>query len=70
MKGAPASNSYSGGFLNSLMLKDLNLAEELAAQSNSNTPMGRLAKELYEELNNQGLEGLDFSSIQQNYLDR
>jgi 3-hydroxyisobutyrate dehydrogenase-like beta-hydroxyacid dehydrogenase len=32
--------------------------------------MGRLAKELYEELNNQGLEGLDFSSIQQNYLDR
>ena len=70
MKGAPASNSYSGGFLNSLMLKDLNLAEELAAQSKSNTPMGRLAKELYEELNNQGLEGLDFSSIQQNYLDR
>lgn len=69
MKGAPASNGYSGGFLNSLMLKDLNLAEELAAQSKSNTPMGRLAKELYEELNNQGLEGLDFSSIQKNYLD-
>jgi 3-hydroxyisobutyrate dehydrogenase len=69
MKGAPASNGYSGGFLNTLMLKDLNLAEELAAQSKSNTPMGRLAKELYEELNNQGLEGLDFSSIQKNYLD-
>jgi 3-hydroxyisobutyrate dehydrogenase len=69
MKGAPASNGYSGGFLNSLMLKDLNLAEELAAKSKSNTPMGRLAKELYEELNNQGLEGLDFSSIQKNYLD-
>ena len=69
MKGAPANNNYSGGFLNSLMLKDLNLAEELAAQSKSNTPMGRLAKELYEELNNQGLEGLDFSSIQKNYLD-
>lgn len=69
MKGAPASNGYSGGFLNSLMLKDLNLAEELATQSKSNTPMGRLAKELYEELNNQGLEGLDFSSIQKNYLD-
>jgi 3-hydroxyisobutyrate dehydrogenase len=70
MKGAPASNGYSGGFLNSLMLKDLNLAEELAAKSKSNTPMGRLAKELYEELNNQGLEGLDFSSIQKNYLDK
>ena len=70
MKEAPASKNYSGGFLNSLMLKDLNLAEELANQSNSNTPMGRLARDLYEELNNQGFEGLDFSSIQQNYLNK
>ena len=69
MKEAPASKNYSGGFLNSLMVKDLNLAEELAKQSNSNTPMGKLARDLYEELNNQGFEGLDFSSIQQNYLD-
>ena len=69
MKEAPASKNYSGGFLNSLMLKDLNLAKELANQSNSNTPMGKLARDLYEELNNQGFEGLDFSSIQQNYLD-
>tara|TARA_B100001769_G_scaffold117313_1_gene91539 strand:- start:1769 stop:2653 length:885 start_codon:yes stop_codon:yes gene_type:complete len=70
MKEAPASKNYSGGFLNSLMLKDLNLAEELANQSNSNTPMGKLARDLYEELNNQGFEGLDFSSIQQNYLNK
>ena len=70
MKEAPASKNYSGGFLNSLMLKDLNLTEELANQSNSNTPMGRLARDLYEKLNNQGFEGLDFSSIQQNYLNK
>ena len=70
MKEAPASKNYSGGFLNSLMLKDLNLAKELANQSNSNTPMGKLARDLYEELNNQGFEGLDFSSIQQNYLNK
>ena len=70
MKEAPASKNYSGGFLNSLMLKDLNLAEELANQSDSNTPMGKLARDLYEELNNQGFEGLDFSSIQQNYLNK
>ena len=70
MKEAPASKNYSGGFLNSLMVKDLNLAEELAKQSNSNTPMGKLARDLYEELNNQGFEGLDFSSIQQNYLNK
>ena len=69
MKEVPASNNYSGGFLNSLMLKDLNLAEELATQSESNTPLGKLAKEIYEELNNQGFENLDFSSVQKNYLD-
>ena len=69
MKEVPASNDYSGGFLNSLMLKDLNLAEELATQSESNTPLGKQAKEIYEELNNQGLENLDFSSVQKNYLD-
>jgi 3-hydroxyisobutyrate dehydrogenase len=69
MKEVPASNDYSGGFLNSLMLKDLNLAEELATQSDSNTPLGKLAKEIYEELNNQGFENLDFSSVQKNYLD-
>ena len=69
MKEVPASNDYSGGFLNSLMLKDLNLAEELATQSESDTPLGKLAKEIYEELNNQGFENLDFSSVQNNYLD-
>jgi 3-hydroxyisobutyrate dehydrogenase len=69
MKEVPASNDYSGGFLNSLMLKDLNLAEELATQSESNTPLGKLAKEIYEELNNQGFENLDFSSVQKNYID-
>ena len=69
MKEVPASNDYSGGFLNSLMLKDLNLAEELATQSESNTPLGKLAKEIYEELNSQGVENLDFSSVQNNYLD-
>ena len=67
MKEAPASNHYSGGFLNSLMLKDLNLAKELAVQSKSETPMGTVAKQLYEELNKQGFGNLDFSSVQKNY---
>ena len=68
MKDAPAGKNYSGGFLNLLMLKDLSLAQELASLSNSETPMGKLAKELYEELNNQGMGGLDFSSIQKRYI--
>lgn len=68
MEGVPASNNYNGGFLNTLMLKDLRLAEELSDQSKSDTPMGKLAKKLYEHLNDQGLGDLDFSSIQKNYL--
>lgn len=68
MEGVPASNNYNGGFLNVLMLKDLRLAEELSDQSKSDTPMGKLAKKLYEQLNDQGLGDLDFSSIQKNYL--
>ena len=68
MEGTPASNNYNGGFLNALMLKDLRLAEELSDQSKSDTPMGKLAKKLYEQLNEQGLGDLDFSSIQKNYL--
>ena len=68
MEDVPASNNYKGGFLNALMLKDLTLAEELSDQSKSDTPMGKLAKKLYEQLNDQGLGDLDFSSIQKNYL--
>lgn len=69
MKDTPSSNDYLGGFLNSLMLKDLTLAEELSNLSKSDTPMGKLAKELYEELNEKGLKDKDFSSIQKKYLD-
>ena len=68
MKTAPASEDYSGGFLNTLMLKDLNLVSELALQSKSGTPMGKLALQLYEEMKNQGFGTLDFSSIQKKYL--
>ena len=68
MKTAPASEDYSGGFLNTLMLKDLNLVSELAFQSESSTPMGKLALQLYEEMKNQGFGKLDFSSIQKKYL--
>ena len=68
METAPASENYSGGFLNSLMLKDLKLASELALGSKSTTPMGKLAMQLYEEMKNDGFGTLDFSSIQKKYL--
>ena len=68
MESAPASENYSGGFLNSLMLKDLKLASELALGSKSTTPMGKLAMQLYEEMMDDGFGTLDFSSIQKKYL--
>ena len=69
MEGVPASRNYEGGFLNKLMFKDLGLAKEASESSNSQTPMGNLARELYQELMERGLEDLDFSSIQKKYLD-
>ncbi|URQ66733.1 3-hydroxyisobutyrate dehydrogenase [SAR86 cluster bacterium] len=68
METAPSSENYSGGFLNSLMLKDLKLASELALGSKSTTPMGKLAMQLYEEMMDEGFGTLDFSSIQKKYL--
>ncbi len=64
MTDSPASKDYQGGFLNKLMIKDLNLAKELAQDSKTETPMGDSARKLYDELIEQGLEGLDFSSVQ------
>jgi 3-hydroxyisobutyrate dehydrogenase len=69
MAAAPASRNYEGGFLNKLMAKDLGLAKEASESTNSETPMGDLARKLYQDLINQGYEDLDFSSIQKKYLD-
>jgi len=69
MSSAPASRNYEGGFLNKLMAKDLGLAKEASESTNSETPMGDLARKLYQDLINQGYEDLDFSSIQKKYLD-
>ena len=69
MSTAPASRNYEGGFLNKLMAKDLGLAKEASESTNSETPMGDLARKLYQDLINQGYEDLDFSSIQKKYLE-
>ena len=69
MSTAPASRNYEGGFLNKLMAKDLGLAKEASESTNSETPMGDLARKLYQDLISQGYEDLDFSSIQKKYLE-
>jgi 3-hydroxyisobutyrate dehydrogenase len=68
MPGVPASRGYEGGFLVDLMIKDLGLALEAAEASDSPTPMGALARNLYRVLKQQhGAGKLDFSSIQKLY---
>lgn len=66
MEGVPASRGYEGGFMVNLMLKDLGLAIDAAEASESDTPMGNLAKALYEQLRSLSDEqgAKDFSSIQ------
>ncbi len=59
----PSSNDYQGGFMVDLMAKDLGLAAECAQQSQSATPMGALARNLYVAHQRQGFGKLDFSSI-------
>lgn len=63
MDTAPASNDYKPGFMVDLMAKDLGLAMEAAQQSNSTTPMGSMAKNLYTMLQHKGAGSDDFSAI-------
>jgi len=67
MPTAPASNDYQGGFQVDLMAKDLGLAMDLSEQSESATPMGTKAQELFKKHSEDGNGLKDFSSIIQQY---
>ena len=60
---APSNRDYTGGFAASLMLKDLNLAQDAAASVAAPTPLGAHAARLYQELNDAGEGGRDFSVV-------
>ena len=63
MPTAPASNNYTPGFMVDLMCKDLGLAMQNADQAVAQTPMGSLAKQLYDQHAAEGNGALDFASI-------
>lgn len=63
MENTPASNGYQGGFMSQLMAKDLGLAMEAAVASQTSTPMGSLARNLFNFHNGQGSGQKDFSSL-------
>jgi 3-hydroxyisobutyrate dehydrogenase len=61
--GSPANRDYAPGFASALMVKDLGLAQQAAAQTNAATPMGARALELYREFVEAGGADTDFSGI-------
>ena len=62
---APSNRGYEGGFLTSLMLKDLKLAQEAAAKSGAATPLGAQAEAIYALFDRLGHGRKDFSAVLQ-----
>jgi 3-hydroxyisobutyrate dehydrogenase len=62
---APSNRNYEGGFLTSLMVKDLKLAQDAAAKSGAATPLGAQAQALFALFEAQGYGGRDFSAVLQ-----
>ena len=60
---SPANNDYKPGFAAALMLKDLRLSQEAARQAGVATPLGKQAESIYEQFEDGGQGGTDFSGI-------
>ena len=60
---SPANSGYKPGFTAALMLKDLKLAQEAAANTGAATPLGAAAAQLYALYDAWGEGGADFSGI-------
>ena len=60
---SPANNGYKPGFASALMLKDLKLSQDAAANSGAATPLGAAAAQLYALHNAWGEGNADFSGI-------
>lgn len=60
---SPANRDYRPGFATALMLKDLRLAAQAAAAAGAHTPLGGDATRLYEEFEQAGHGGEDFSAV-------
>jgi 3-hydroxyisobutyrate dehydrogenase len=60
---SPADNDYKPGFAAALMLKDLALAQQAAAETGAATPLGAHAEQLYRNFNEAGGAQQDFSAI-------
>ena len=61
---SPADNNYQPGFAADLMLKDLRLSQQAAEAANADTPMGQMARDLYQRfVEDEDGKGRDFSAM-------
>ena len=61
---SPADNDYTPGFAAELMLKDLRLSQQAAETADADTPVGKLATELYGQfVEDEDGNGRDFSAM-------
>jgi 3-hydroxyisobutyrate dehydrogenase len=68
---SPADNDYTPGFAAELMLKDLNLSQQAANSANADTPMGALARQLYQTfVEDEDGKGRDFSAMLPRFTQR
>ena len=61
--GTPSNNNYRPGFSAGMMNKDLKLANECAKSVSADTPLGKMALEIYEKFCKDGNDDKDFSAI-------
>ena len=61
--GTPSNNNYRPGFSAGMMNKDLKLASECAKSVEANTPLGKIALEIYDKFCEEGNDDKDFSAI-------
>lgn len=65
---SPSDNDYQPGFASELMLKDLRLARQAAQSVNTETPIGTLAMQIYEEfVEKEAGSGVDFSGVMRKF---
>ena len=63
IEGTPSGNKYRPGFSAGMMNKDLKLANECAKSVNAETPLGKMALEIYNKFCEEGNDTKDFSAI-------
>ena len=61
--GTPSNNNYKPGFSAGMMNKDLKLANECAKNVSADTPLGRMALDIYSKFCEEGNDSKDFSAI-------